>query len=145
MADILLKDVIHLYLGCECKMTKPSYHAVHELRLSGDRLFVLNGKLLQYFLADTTKAELKPILRPLSDMTREDFDVIKPHLSVGVLNAVISYDLKYSDKPRHILVLENRGQANTLTLNDGLVLIREGYDIFNLIPTNQAIDKTTLK
>lgn len=80
-----LKDFLHLYLGCECKMTKPSYHAVHELHLSADTAFVLTGKLLHYFIEPTTKAEVKPILRKLSSINSEESST-KDEICSGVID-----------------------------------------------------------
>lgn len=70
------KDYLHLYLGCECVMEISSYHAVHELHLSKKVPFVLTGKLLHYFSDTTTKAVIKPILRPLQYAEKDEIEHI---------------------------------------------------------------------
>jgi len=86
-------------------------------------------------------SRIKPILRPLSDMTEEEFLVIKPGLSPNVTHA-FSLPATYHDKPWHVLILENRLQTNTLTFNDGMILLRQHFDLFGLIDAGLAIDKT---
>ena len=124
MKDI--KDYLHLYLGCECKMTKPGYHAVHELGLSADTSFALNGKLLKYFIEPTTKAELKPFLRPLSDMTEDE---------------------EMEAKTLHFNLSEKDAHSTTrIEVMAGMThwYLSKGFDLFGLIDAGLAINKTKL-
>lgn len=120
-----LKDYLHLHLGCECKMIKPSYHAVHELHLSSDRTFILTGKLYDYFSSDTTKAEIKPILRPLSDMTDEEKKEIDKQYKAFTKSktfddtGVVMWSAKHTQ-----------------------ILLSKHFDLFGLIDAGLAIDKT---
>lgn len=116
-----LKDVLHFYLGAECRMTKNSYHAVHELRLSADHPFRLDGKLLDYFTQPTTKAELKPMLRKLSSMTEEEA------IEVGV--GIVQRDLGMFNRP--------------WSPQQFVWLCNKHFDLFGLIESNQAIDINT--
>lgn len=67
-----IKPYLPLYIGCNCVMVRHSYHAVHELHLRVNHPFKLTGRLLQYFIEPTTKAEIKPILRNLNSITKEE-------------------------------------------------------------------------
>jgi hypothetical protein len=56
-----LKDVIHLYLGCDCTMVDGDLQ---------ERKFKLNAYNLNYYRQWIS--DLKPILRPLSSMTTDE-------------------------------------------------------------------------
>lgn len=129
-----LKDVIHFYLKCWGTVTEAK-----EGWENGE--WVLTGKRLEAFLMGDLK--FTPHLRSLQSMTEAQFNEIRMELSVDILHAH-SLPPTFSDKAWHVIVLENRVQTNTLKFNDGLVLIKYGYDIFKLIPTKQAIDADTL-
>lgn len=140
-----IKDCLHLYLGCECRMTKPSYHAVHELHLSCDRTFVLTGRLLHYFIDDTTKADIKLILRPLSDMTEEEFlGIFKPIQPEDVTNDQL-LDAINNLKSDGYECLDFGGMDAIAVFEIFRKLLSKHFDLFNLIENNLAIDKTTLK
>lgn len=72
MSTEQVKDYLKYYLGCECMITKPSYHSVHEFGLSQRRPFILTGRFADYFHHHSTTAEIKPILRRLSSITEEE-------------------------------------------------------------------------
>lgn len=118
-----LKDYLHFYLGCECMMTKPSYHAVHELHLSVKERFVLRGKLLAYFIETTTQAEIKPILRPLSDMTNDEWNEMGRKLRTGA-NIRTARDLW------------------KMNAEETVYLLSKHFDLFGLIDAGLAIDST---
>ena len=61
------KDVAHLYLGVQCK-TKFNENS----GLNDDDYTMLDAELLEYLLRED--CEVKPILRPLSEMTRIEND-----------------------------------------------------------------------
>lgn len=125
MKDI--KDYLHLYLGCDCMMTRNSYHAVHQLRLSSDTPFKLTGQLSDYFSDSKTMAECKPILRPLSDMTEEEekeYEATRVFVRATPVHQV------------------GNMQWTPETFR---YLLKQGFDLFNLIPEGLAIDKTKLK
>jgi hypothetical protein len=126
-----ISDYLHLYLGCECLMTKNSYHAVHELHLSSNEPFGLTGKLLHYFIEPTTKAEIKPILRPLSDMTEEEMQEC----------GNMEYD--FSDDP-DLNKWEPKDFEIGLSPRQFAWLLSKHFDLFDLIPDGLALDKSTL-
>jgi hypothetical protein len=135
-----IKDYLHLYLGCECMMTKISYHAVHELILSQKRSFKLDGKLLQYFIEPTTKAEIKPILRPLSDMNDEEFRWLEDetHFHPGGFNSHDN-DVTIEWKEEMIEEINEHGTPEIF-----LFLLSKHFDLFSLIEAGLAIDKTKI-
>jgi hypothetical protein len=66
MSNIPVKkiaDYLHLYLGCDCLYSDNHF-------LKGERFVLTSGNL---FWAISATQDFKPILRPLSDMTEEDF------------------------------------------------------------------------
>lgn len=131
-----LKEVLHLYLGCEVT--------------DGEDVMTLTSVGLYGYTAANKECKsqgifkrIKPILRPLSDMTEEEWKSIIMEFSIDVVNAYNSYT-RYGDKPKHVLILENRLNTNTLKFNDGMILLRKHFDLFGLIESGQAIDKTTI-
>lgn len=139
-----IKDYLHLYLGCECIMTRPSYHAVHELGLSGDRTFLLGGKFLTYFIEPTTKAEVKPILRPLSDLTHQEVWVF---CNFNEYQKLIKYKVHESfleinwdeneEKDRYYHYYFRQLSARQFHF-----LLSKHFDVFELIESGLAIDST---
>lgn len=115
------KEYLPYYLGAECMMTKNSYHAVHELNLSHKDSFILTAKLLAYFIASTTKAEIKPKLRTLNSLTKEE------HEEWSAIRFNEDFKLKplYSDND----------------YNAFHWLLKNKFDIFGLIEANLAIKK----
>jgi hypothetical protein len=57
-----IKDYLHLYFGCECELTRDEYTFPHGVPLSP-------YELSQYLKGTIS---VKPMLRPLSDMTEEE-------------------------------------------------------------------------
>lgn len=117
------KDVAHLYLGCECI-------------LDGEKV-----KLSAYHI-EFWNDGIKPLLRPLDSMTEEEWLANRDKFSFDVISAYSSRNETFCDKPKIVLIFENRLNTNTLRFKDGLELIKMGFDLFSLIPNNEAIDKT---
>lgn len=108
-----LKDVLHLYLGCEVKNL-------------ANETFILTPSLIEAILG--LNLSFKPILRPLSDMSDNERDKYV-HLH--------SYPKKNSEQ----------SFSNQLTVVDAectAYLLSKHFDLFGLIESGQAIDKTTL-
>jgi len=108
------KDVAHLYLGCD--IVWKQYSGDYTDGTYGTDLY--NSKLLREISLGNGKAI--PILRPLSDMTEEEYQ----HTSVCV--SIESND--------YIREAENT-----------LYLLSKHFDLFRLIESGQAIDAATLK
>lgn len=128
-----IKDYLHLYLGCECRFS-PYSEQSWIAKMTTEDLHRFGGRL----------DWMKPILRPLSDMTEEEWKSKMMEFSVDVVSAYNSPFTMFCDKPKHILILENRLQTNTLRFNDGMILLKMGFDLFGLIEAGLAIDLTKL-
>lgn len=131
------KDVAHLYLGCEVEAHPKHYEdKAIKGRLDG---VVLNRVFVQCFDVfgnpwsenEVTSLEklpfdkIKPILRPLSDMTEEEKAQLRDFMGWA---RYVEY-LKFG-----------------LCTPEGVAyLLKQGFDLFNLIPSSQAIDRTTLQ
>lgn len=120
MKDI--KDYLHLYLGCKVEIgaTLPGML----LGVEGNTAFVKHFTEGRICMA---LKQVKPILRPLSDMTEEEGVEAEVAWKEGSnygetigqgLNCAYAYRLKY--------------------------LLSKGFDLFNLIPKGLAIDKSSL-
>ena len=82
-------------------------------------------------------------LRKIDSMSRDEWDEVKMKLSADVV--LTEGSIRYKDKPYWVIILENRINTNTLRFNDGIELMRLGYDVFGLIENGLAIDSKTLK
>lgn len=132
-----ITDYLHLYLGCDLFVKAKEEGAK-------DNVFKLTAGKLNNWLEGGmwSRANAKLILRPISSITIDEWCEIQFKFSVDICESVHSPKLRYSDKPKHILVLENRLQTNTLTFNDGMVLLGMGFDLFGLIEPGLAIEAT---
>ncbi len=128
-----LSDYLHLYLGCPCKW---KVMGETEWNVPDSRIDV---KILDR-VYDRQPFVIAPILRPLSDMTEEEFKEMKPDFSANILTAYSS-PASFHDKPWHVLILENRLMTNNLSFFDGMVLLRKHFDLFGLIEAGLAIPK----
>jgi hypothetical protein len=127
-----IKDYLHLYLGCECRPldnTKQGW-------LMGIRIMQgVENAFLQYDLNSTENLipfklnELKPILRPLSDMSDEE------NLEFGGLWAFAE---------TYIPDIEDTHDPYEIEPEAFRFLLSEHFDLFGLIEAGLAIDKTTL-
>jgi hypothetical protein len=127
------KEVAHLYLRCKCKVEcngEESYdETMHGIKymtpLVGGRKFDVAGNY-----------HFTPILRPLSNITYDEFNKMKDKMLGETVMAIQSHGLKR--------VILNRIQTNSLSFKDGLVLLENNFDLFGLIQSGEAIDATTL-
>lgn len=120
MNQLTWPEVAHLYLRCTVFFDNNKWRliSIHENSL----LHLGNGSLKN----DVWAKECKPILRPLSSMTDEEQIELKSIQENGPI-----LDLNH-------IMLPNQ------TFKRGLYLLSRHFDLFNLIPTGQAIDATTL-
>ena len=124
-----LKDVLHLYLGCECLY---EWNKEPKVELKGK----VTASIIDSFYSDNGVIQwVKPILRPLSDMTK--------------LEAQSAYVVIHKCMPKDTL-------SDTLEYIQGslgdecspkvwLWAVKNGFDLFGLIESEQAIDKTLIK
>ncbi len=112
-----LKDVEHLYLGSDCLVKFPSLEKAVKRKIT-PALIGVPSVVIEWW---------KPILRPLLDnshVTKEEYKYIWEELNTTA--PVIHINMKMEPK---LFVY----------------LLKQGFDIFGLIESGQAIDKTTLK
>lgn len=123
-----LKDYLPFYLGCEC--------VFEDCRNGGDKE---QGKLIEIGInmacietannddpyIECTPNEIKPILRPLSDITEGEKMDLRSHF--------LEMDNPYNtgDPPWHF--------------EQTRYLLSKHFDLFGLIESGLAIDKNTLK
>lgn len=166
-----LKDVLHFYIGCECivsnkidsvvcKVINVSYNGTGAY-CSGK---TKDGRLFNYYGI----SNIKPILRPLSDMTEEEAiklcSVYSPeafgdyrfskwvavrdeaNFCYNVTNKKSDMSFSVDIEEMHIKVYE--GGSDTYPSIEKHTYFTEylcmGFDIFGLISKNLAIDKTKL-
>lgn len=106
MAEIKLKDVIHLYLGCEVKVP-------------GGKIILTSEVLATW---DFKHHGLKPILRPLSNITNEE-----GRLTFGSIE---------------FMLIKNINDIDKFKSHQFLYLLSKHFDLFGLIESGQAINKT---
>jgi hypothetical protein len=115
---IEIKDYLHLYLGCKINTS-------------------LNGTTLTGYWYDRImrgECDGLPILRPLSDMTEEE----KQQIGFESYQAL-------RGKQSEIRNLPAKEISCTWAAKQTAYLLKQGFDLFNLIEKNLAIDKTKIK
>lgn len=108
-----LKDVLHLYIGCQIKEMKLDVIIT---------LTIFTPKTLYKFKNNTFKL----ILRRFDDMTEEEKVEYK--------------SLQYSQRATPV----HQIYVNTDSSQSFAWLLKNGFDIYNLILSGDAIDKKTL-
>lgn len=113
-----IKDYINLYVG------QKAYDTFNDCEVE-----ITNSNINMY---GNDIDQLKPILRPLSDMTEEEIEYIAIELKAGKWNAP---DLKHMPD---IAFTQNHLKPEIF-----LYLLKQGFDLFGLIESGLAINKTT--
>lgn len=137
-----LKDYLHLYLGCEVR-TIDYYGKEWKQQLLTPQLY---SELFHTGHFSYQVEFIKPILRPLSDMTEEE--KVKVYLWEYANNE--SGELVKNDSDRDFFVVKNEhGMRCYVNLHHFSAettrkLLKAGFDLFGLIESGLAIDKTTL-
>jgi len=111
-----VEEVLHLYFGQKFQDSQGRILELNNLIKHPGEAMSLGGKL---------------ILRPISDLKDED---------LANLSEWRIYSRAFAKE-----MYRNRVQTNTLYTSDVLSFLKMGFDLFNLIGTEQAIDATTLK
>lgn len=135
MREKNIKDYLPFYLGHEAVFDRQTWK-ISQVGQKYARL-VRSGEFHKY--VDVHLEDVKPLLRKMESMTEEEWQEIRFHLSPDIIDSVPL--VKWSDKPRWVIVLENRVQTNTLKFLDGIELIKRGYDVFQLIESGLALEK----
>lgn len=110
-----LNDYLHFYLGCE-----------FEYEVDAKRYRDIIKSVGTTVNAMFRPEEILILLRPLSDMTMDEWNEI-------------------GKKSRSGQNIRTAGDLWKMNAEETAYLISKGFDLFNLIPDGLAIDKTTLK
>lgn len=143
--NIQLKDVIHFYLGCEIHVNGEELNYI----MTGISYDDTNGKWWAYFenteLGYAMIDNCQPILRRLSNMTESD--AIYMARLVAVYDEFKNIEYYPNQLGGHVV----KWDYDTWSTDERVwsykqfqFLLRNGYDLFELIESNQAIDKTKL-
>jgi len=116
-----IKDYIHFYVGQPIKTSRYGTGVLDSV--SKTCFHVEFEKTIQGFLFN---ADAKLLLRPISDMTDKEMDEVK----------------KYSDHSDHIEYYIETGVFIRIDGELHRILCKWGFDIFNLIESGLALDKT---
>jgi len=153
-----IKYFLHLYLGCEClfiasgsEERRTEQGVLVEMPFKGTEWGIIHSEFLPHEVKIYAFVhDIKPILRPLSDMTEEE------KIMLCCLNLTNEW------KPGHIIqtndediaamrVFDHKGNykslyipKNKISPSNFLWLLSKHFDLFGLIESGLAIDKTTL-
>lgn len=150
-----IKEVLHLYLGCEIQVVRPEGSVPFESGLKGgcynatealeyDTTYTLDARKLAFIMGSTTVMAMlphvKPILRPLESMTEEELDEIarqvleEDDLAHPVAEKIANYETFIS-----------MGDWSAFEMAQMTAyLLSKHFDLFGLIPAGLAIDKASL-
>lgn len=148
------EDVAHLYLGCEIHdEDTPTGHVavLDSVDTGGDCYFNYydsNGEC-EHDSQLCSISDVKPILRPLSDMTNDEFYELSELLEECDYEAVFQ---KYNDGKTGVGYMWQEGMAGLILNSDAgqyfvkifPFLLSRSFDLFGLIESGEAIDKTKL-
>jgi hypothetical protein len=134
-----IKDYLHLYLGCECRIgdskKREWIRMVSELSVCTG----INHLNIQIWYKSSS---CKPILRPLSDITKEevaDLMGVDGFIKRGNWSEPFFQceyeDLSNDQRFKHLYITQ-------MSPTQTVFLIKSRFDLFNLIPEELAIDKT---
>lgn len=138
-----IKDYLHLYLGCEVQLRHngtfvpdPYEPTCYLSRITDGRMDSVgvrydgSEEIIYPFTAD-----IKPILRPLSDMTEEEARQLCPNGEEPFLKYLSEKDEWYT----------NRIHFYTAYSECYRFLLSRGFDLFGLIDSGLAIDATKIQ
>lgn len=123
------KDVAHLYLGKEL----PIIHTNHLGATTTTTLLKVEGlpviRVLRFpYMSTAGWDEIKPVLRPISDLTADELGKV----------LVLDKDLVYDNETVEEWVKHWSAFSPLVTL----FLLQSGFDLFGLIESGQAIKAT---
>lgn len=137
MEQIKFKNVAHLYLGCNIMLED-----IFNARIVGfddKKPIVKDSKHFEKVIVNDWGL-IKPILRNLEDMTEEE--------KIYIVENITYRHVKFSNAKNAISCFDwNRyGKKNIeLCVQEFPYLLKQNFDLFNLIPSGQAIDQSTIK
>jgi hypothetical protein len=151
MKDI--KDYLHLYMKSWCTISNCSPDMIDDRYEDG--AWVLSARLIHYAILKECRITLH--LRPLSSMTEEEVKVLIKYDKMIRNYHTVDYcrDFGPGDVLTGITIYYREShdvRVKTLKLNfssmnadDFRYLLSKGFDLFELIPSNLAIDATKIE
>lgn len=137
-----IKEVIHLYLGCEVVIRNFSVRQLTGITLKGFYSKSLKGSMVVYH---DGFSNCKPILRRLDSMEKADMKLWIDRCTELGLKPI---DISDNELRLAAEMFNKKGfGAMDLSGNPELVphliahLLKQGFDLFGLIDSGQAIDK----
>lgn len=128
-----IEDFLHLYLGCNAKVLIEKEEVTALIYCVRTSRTVTISTIKSNF--EINMKHVKPILRPLSDMTEDEEIQV-----CNICNLMTATNIKQALMNGGHYVI-HVGYGFELTV----YLLKQGFDLFGLIESNLAIDKTTLK
>ncbi len=129
-----IKDYLHLYLGCPAEIHGYNTKIVDKVTSSSLTMITKGCKIV-------------PILRPLSDMTEQEamelgkLLLLIPHGQISAYkNTFGKWCVKWSEHYKDHWCID----GEIFNQHQTIYLLKEGFDLFELIADGLAIDKTTL-
>lgn len=129
MTEKNIKNYLHLHLGCE--IFKPGTKLI-SVNIEDDEYTILEDDGFNSRVLSLTNTNPKPFLRPLSDITEEEL--------TDVANTLYTLPVEKIKE----LVVERRIDLIHTTPDVFLYLLSKGFDLFGLIESGLAIDKTKI-
>ena len=125
-----LKEVLHLYIGCDCLADNIKFK-LHGVEYTDTGTLAYDGTMINEIHQCwwVENCDFKPILRPLSDMTEEEYEYV-----------LSNFNLVSRGQTVQQFIIAWRAFTPECTL----YLLSRHFDLFSLIESGQAIDKTTI-
>lgn len=172
-----IKDYLHLYLGCQCLVSESEYYESGQGKLvrvdiEDDEAATISGNTLHdrtRYCVEADFKDIKPILRPLSDMTKPEAlefinDVFNFKGQFGhridnykIEKGFLSFTYFNGNGPKGgndqtVLLIKNWSKEGmgewifncSYSMNDVVWLLKNHFDLFGLIESGLAIDATTI-
>lgn len=130
-----IKDYLHLYLGHKCKISNEDDH-------DGWKEEITPGVLLRQIDDDEYKF-IQPILRPLSELTKEELREWAIICGSDFNDKELDKAYEGFEKQGLNMFVSKEGEGALFFLLTKF-LLSKGIDIFGLIDSGLAINKTTL-
>ncbi len=149
---VRVADCLHLYLGCEVmeEENKGTLYAIGKLGGDGKTRVMVDCSSNQSYW--TSIDNVKPILRPLSDLTEEEiFELFKAHglskdarfirgKADGITGNFIQIEYSINgEMGNDYLHINEFGRLSALGYT---YLLKQKFDLFGLIESGAAVEKT---
>jgi hypothetical protein len=138
-----LKDVLHFYFGQKVVLLYGHLYRLLEIRqwlirIESDELKYGNDRPMQH---DVGLESCQIVLRSIGDMTEEE----KYHIVTNITYSHIKFSTKQSAMESFDPDRYSQKHNNRFYPDEFIYLCKQGFDLFGLIDSNQAIDQKTLQ